>query len=215
MSARPDDQAKFFEALRRSSAKQLNLDPDNLTAAEATRVDRVCALRVCLDRMTSAQLAGAELDARSYIAASQELEKLLGGDPERPTSAFATHESQLKLRALIEAKLMPIMNAAEEEEAAPASPTAGEEAAAEPEPPPVEVEAVLMPEGTEPPKQPHVSFVEHEPSPPRHSSMNMPTARPTPRVQQPASQVTQSYFSNAPGGSGRTGFRRFDPPSNF
>ena len=159
MTATPDDRAKFFEQLRASTARLLKLDVSNLTPSEAVRVDRAVSLRLTLDRFQTEQLAGHEIDVKAFVLASQELERTLGGDPERPTSAFATHESQLKLRALIEAKLMPIMNAAEEEEAAPASPTAGEEEAAEPPPPLVEAE--LMPEGEQPPVNTvHVTYVD-------------------------------------------------------
>jgi hypothetical protein len=62
MSAAPDERAAFFEALRRSSAKLLKLDPDALSAAESVRVDRCAALRLMLDQMQSAQLAGATID---------------------------------------------------------------------------------------------------------------------------------------------------------
>jgi hypothetical protein len=105
MSAAPDERAAFFEALRRSSAKLLKLDPDALSAAESVRVDRCAALRLMLDQMQSAQLAGATIDAKGYISASAELERLLGGQPEAPTHVFASDESRRRLKAMIERTL--------------------------------------------------------------------------------------------------------------
>jgi hypothetical protein len=73
MSAAADDHAVFFEALRRSSAKLLRLNPDSLSAAQSVRVDRCAALRLLLDRFQSQQLAGGEIDAKAFIAASASL----------------------------------------------------------------------------------------------------------------------------------------------
>ena len=75
MSAAADDHAVFFEALRRSSAKLLRLNPDSLSAAQSVRVDRCAALRLLLDRFQSQQLAGGEIEAKPFIAASAELQR--------------------------------------------------------------------------------------------------------------------------------------------
>jgi hypothetical protein len=96
----------FFEALRRSSAKLLKLDPDHLSAAQQTRVDRCASLRMQLDRWQSQQLSNQEIDVRSFISASTELERLLGGSPAAPTSVLASEESRNKLRRLIETTLL-------------------------------------------------------------------------------------------------------------
>ena len=111
MTAAPDDRAAFFDALRRSSARLLKLDADALSAAQAVRVDRCAALRLMLDQMQSAQLAGASIDAKSYISASAELERLLGGQPSAPTG-FASSGSRDRLRALIEKTLLGADDAA-------------------------------------------------------------------------------------------------------
>jgi hypothetical protein len=100
------ERAEFFEALRRSSAKLLKLDPDHLSASQSVRVDRCAALRMLLDRFQSQQLSGGEIDAKAFIAASAELERLLGGEPDKPTSVLASSEGRAKLRALIERTLM-------------------------------------------------------------------------------------------------------------
>ncbi len=198
-----DKTAEFFEALRRSSAKQLRLDPDNLSAAEATRVDRVSALRVCLDRMQTQQLATGEFDARNYIAASQELEKLLGGDP-RQRHIYASSEARNKLKALFETALAD--GAVGDDAAASGPPPQREEAS---EPPPPVAEAELLPEGTEPPTSTaRVEYIDNdvvndidepEPSPLRTSSMNNAAVRPRAPARQPTSLTTQSFFGNVPG----------------
>jgi hypothetical protein len=96
------DSAAFFERLRISTAKLLKLDPTALSAADATRVSRASILRVSLDRMESTALAGGDVDLKAFIAASAELERLLGGEPDKPTNILASGEGQAKLRALIE-----------------------------------------------------------------------------------------------------------------
>lgn len=106
MTAAPDDRAAFFEALRASTARLLKLDPATLSPAQAVRVDRAASLRLTLDGMQSAQLAGREIDVKAFVAASQELERLLGGEPDAPTSVFASSKSRNKLRLLIDRTLM-------------------------------------------------------------------------------------------------------------
>ena len=51
--------------------------------AEKIRVDRASALRLLLDDMQAAQLNGSAIDVAAFIKASEELERLAGGDPER------------------------------------------------------------------------------------------------------------------------------------
>jgi hypothetical protein len=59
-----------------------------------------------LDRMASQQLAGEAIDTKSFIAASQELERMLGSDPTAPSSRFASVEAREKLRKLIECTVL-------------------------------------------------------------------------------------------------------------
>ncbi len=217
----------MHERLRAETARLLKYDINNLSPAQSVRLDRCATLRLELSDIEASKLAGAPFDVTKYIAISEALERMLGGNPEQqhqPIDQFAgareelltflsNRADKLELKAKREAEaskqppidMVPAYDPAAKAELAL---TDGRE------PPAVE----LMPEGTEPPKQPRVTYVDAaviEPSPLRHSSMNMPTARPTLPVQRQVSETTRSYFANAPGGSGRTGFRRFDPPSNF
>jgi hypothetical protein len=96
------EHAEFFEALRASTAKLLRLDPAALSPSQQVRVDRCASLRLLLDGMQSAQLRGEQIDTRAFISASTELERLLGGDPERPATVFSDGEARAKLKRLIE-----------------------------------------------------------------------------------------------------------------
>jgi hypothetical protein len=95
------EHAEFFAKLRASTARLLSLDIDSLSPADATRVDRAAVLRLSLDKMQSAALAGAEVDLKNFISASSELERLFGGVPERDQSRFGPSHRE-KLQALIE-----------------------------------------------------------------------------------------------------------------
>lgn len=71
-----------------STTKLLGLDEAKLSVAEKIRVDRASTLRLLLDDMQSAQLNGGAIDVGQFIKASEELERLAGGNPE----ASATHD---------------------------------------------------------------------------------------------------------------------------
>ena len=103
---------KFFDALRRSSAKLLRLDIDDLSPSEQVRIDRVASMRLLLDQLQQRQLQGEEIDARQFTVASEALERLLGGQPEAPTHVFASDELRRKLRAMIERTLGDVGDAA-------------------------------------------------------------------------------------------------------
>ena len=79
----PDlDIAGMSNWLRASTAKLLGLDESKLSVAEKIRVDRASALRLLLDDMQAAQLNGGAIDVGEFIKASEELERLAGGNPE-------------------------------------------------------------------------------------------------------------------------------------
>src|SRR5689334_17373916 len=71
--------------MRKLTADLLGYDLANLTSAQSIRLDRAAALRLELDDIQSRQLAGLTIDMTKYVAASEALERLVGGDPERPT----------------------------------------------------------------------------------------------------------------------------------
>lgn len=70
----------MHENLRRSTAKMLDYDHANLTAAQSVRLDRAVMLRLELEDCQTKKLAGESFDTNKYIAASEALERLVGGD---------------------------------------------------------------------------------------------------------------------------------------
>jgi hypothetical protein len=77
-----DDLAELFRKLRASTAALLNVDLNHLTPAQAIRVDRAAALRLQLDDLQRRQFAGEAIDMKEFCVASEQLEKLVGGDPD-------------------------------------------------------------------------------------------------------------------------------------
>jgi hypothetical protein len=233
-----NDTAVMRKNLRDETAAMLKLDVNNLTAAQSVRLDRASTLRLELNDIEERKLIGAPFDTVKYIAASEALERMLGGDPDQ---LAAETEEQMRerlvkemfskdaeeLRELLHRRAEALERRREAQEKAAehraaetaASPTgqylpiAKQRAPAVPNGTPDPPVAELMPEGSEPPKQPRVEFVEHEPSPLRHSSMNLPNSRPTPPSEKPRSPVTESFFQNIPGAINN--FKRWDPPSGW
>jgi hypothetical protein len=74
------------DRLRKETAELLGLDIDDLTATQSIRLDRAATLRLELDDIESRKLQGATFDAVKYIAVSEALERMLGGQPEQPSS---------------------------------------------------------------------------------------------------------------------------------
>ena len=200
----------------------LKLDVNNLTAAQSVRLDRAATLRLELNDIEERKLIGAPFDTVKYIAASEALERMLGGDPDaqqQPVDQFAGAREEL-LRFL-ENRAEKLERKAERTRAAAleASNTIAPTGAIEPphhdqgaapvqnesmlsfsSPPSPAVE--LLPEGTEPPKQPHVSYIDNaviESDAARYQRVNGGTV--TPPSPRPPSPATAAYFGNAPGGS--------------
>lgn len=74
--------AVLHDQLRRDTAKMLNYDLNNLSAAEAVRLDRAMTLRLELDDFQTKKLSGMPVDVSKFIAASESLERLVGGNPD-------------------------------------------------------------------------------------------------------------------------------------
>jgi hypothetical protein len=81
-----DGRAELFRALRTSTAALLKYDIDNLTAAQEIRVARAAALRLQLDDLQSRQLAGEQINMSLFVAASEALERMVGGQPDQPAT---------------------------------------------------------------------------------------------------------------------------------
>jgi hypothetical protein len=75
------------DRLRKETAQLLGLDVNNLTATQSIRLDRAATLRLELDDIESRKLQGATFDAVKYIAVSEALERMLGGNPEQPNNS--------------------------------------------------------------------------------------------------------------------------------
>jgi hypothetical protein len=102
-----DDQAKLFNSLRASTVELLGYDVDNLTAAQRIRVDRVIALRLVIDDAQAKQMRGESIDVRAFVSASEDLERMVGGNPASPpTEARFSVDARARLRRLIEKTLL-------------------------------------------------------------------------------------------------------------
>jgi hypothetical protein len=72
-----DDRAKFYHDLRASTAALLNYDLNKLTLQQSLKVDLAASLRLEIDRITAAQLAGESVDLRELVLASESLSRLV------------------------------------------------------------------------------------------------------------------------------------------
>jgi hypothetical protein len=106
MTMSDNTQAKLFSSLRGSTATLLGYsDADKLTAAQQIRVDRAIALRLVIDDAQAKQMRGEQIDVKSFVAASEDLEKMCGGNlVETPATRFGASHRE-RLRALIEKTL--------------------------------------------------------------------------------------------------------------
>ena len=76
------------QQLRRDTARMLGYDYTNLMAAQSVRLDRAAMLRLELDDCQTKKLAGQPFDTNKYVAASEALEHLVGGNPEQTNAAY-------------------------------------------------------------------------------------------------------------------------------
>ena len=86
--------------LRKSTAELLKYDINApLTAAQEVRLSRAYTLRIQIDDLETAKLNNAqhEFDTKAYVAASEALERMLGGTPEQtsPTHDFSGAREEL------------------------------------------------------------------------------------------------------------------------
>jgi hypothetical protein len=95
-----NDLSVMRERLRKETATLLGLDIEHLTPAQSIRLDRAATLRLELDDIESRKLVGAQFDAQKYIAISEALERLMGGDP--ATGADGDFEARYNARVQAE-----------------------------------------------------------------------------------------------------------------
>jgi hypothetical protein len=79
-----DDPAEFYHRMRISTAALLGYgDADRLTAEQAIRTDRALTLRLVVDHLQGRQMQGIPIDVKEFVAASEALERMVGGNPEQ------------------------------------------------------------------------------------------------------------------------------------
>jgi hypothetical protein len=78
-----DDQSRIYNSLRASTIGLLGYDGvDPLSSAQEIRISRAISLRLIVDAAQAKQLRGEVIDVKSFVAASEDLERMCGGDPE-------------------------------------------------------------------------------------------------------------------------------------
>jgi hypothetical protein len=224
----PHDPDVLRDRLRRDTARMLRIDDlRTMTAAQEVRLERAMMLRLELDDCQTKKLNNQPFDLKSFVIASESLERLVGGNPEHVADQhdFAADAEALAALLCRQAEALEQRREAQDQQAAeqitgsekvplmPSGqylPIAKQRAAEAPA-------AELMPEGSEPPtSNVHHSYVDHdviEPSPLRTRSMNNPNSQPTPRK---PTEASTTYGAFAEYSARRaSGFRRFDPPEGF
>jgi hypothetical protein len=166
MNDTPVTPAELFKSLRASTAALLGYDVDHLSAEQIVRTDRAVTLRLLCDHLQAQQLHGVAIDVHEFVAASEALERMVGGNPASasPEARFGPNHRE-RLRQLIEKTLMAadvaeadrLADAMRREEAIQAQ-AAGAPVEAPPAPAPVT---------PAPPERP-ANVVAFEPKPPAH-----------------------------------------------
>jgi hypothetical protein len=97
-----DDPARDYEALRVQTAKLLNLDTADLSATESLQLDLASLLRLSLDALQGAALAGREIDLGKLQSCYGMLAKLLPRAVEAPPQLRESHAARHRLAELID-----------------------------------------------------------------------------------------------------------------
>jgi hypothetical protein len=91
--------AERYRKDRTATAAMLGFDLDKLSAAQSVRLDRAISLRLVIDDMQLKQLHGEAIDVKEFVAASESLERLCGGEPEQTTGPH--HDAALQVEGMI------------------------------------------------------------------------------------------------------------------
>jgi hypothetical protein len=73
------------DQLRLDTCRLLKYDINALTAAQEVRLERAVVLRLEIDDLATKKLNNQTFDIKAYVAASEALERLFGGEPDSPT----------------------------------------------------------------------------------------------------------------------------------
>jgi hypothetical protein len=97
------DVAGFHEHLRASTIQLLGYaDANQLTAAQQIRLDRAIMLRLTIDDAQARQMRGEAIDVHAFVSASEDLERMVGGNPEALPPARFGVDHKARLKELIE-----------------------------------------------------------------------------------------------------------------
>jgi hypothetical protein len=96
-----DEVAKRYRKDRAATAAMPGFDLDKLSAAQSVRLDRVIGLRILIDNMQLKQLHGEIIDVKEFVAASESLERLVGGQPDQPNNTPNYDAARLKFETMI------------------------------------------------------------------------------------------------------------------
>jgi hypothetical protein len=108
-STMSDDQARRFTLLRASTAKLLGYDDDDqLTAAQQIRLDRAITLRLMIDDLQARQMRAEVIDVKAFVSASEDLERMVGGNPETSTTGHDFTGARAELMALLDQRASAI-----------------------------------------------------------------------------------------------------------
>jgi hypothetical protein len=102
MSERLQDE---HEELRSSTAKMLDLDVGNLSAAQSVRLDRCCVLRLLVSDLRGKQLRGEQINVREFVDASESLERMMGGNPAAAADPHDFSAAHAELAALLDGRM--------------------------------------------------------------------------------------------------------------
>jgi hypothetical protein len=95
----------MHDQLRIDTAKMLQIvDLKTMTAAQEVRLARATVLRLELDDLETRKINNDQhqpFDVKAYVAASEALERLVGGDPEQPSSEHDFSDAREELRTFL------------------------------------------------------------------------------------------------------------------
>jgi hypothetical protein len=91
--------ADLYQRLRRETAVLLHLDIDNLSPAEALKLDLTATLRIAFDDLLGQQMSGQPINLEKLLALAEKLEHLL---PLPEEARPQRDDARMKLQALID-----------------------------------------------------------------------------------------------------------------
>jgi hypothetical protein len=207
---------QLLDRMRAVTAKLLGYDLEHLTPAQSVRLDRAASIRLMLDDVQGRLLAGLEIDMAKFCAASEALERMLGGDPDaQPSQQHDFTGAREELARFLENRAAAIERRDERLKAEAAAIEASKKSIEGPSETLIQPQCdqgvaptvlsrntvetsvpELLPEGSTPPtSNVHHSYVDYsviESDAARYQRINGGVA--TPRTQRPPSPATAAYL---------------------